>query len=200
VKFQASRTKERLTSGVGNEAPASAGAQTTALLIALLVVGAAASLWAFVRLQGAREAATAASRDLVECRADLADLAKWQGGRTTIAPLDAKDPELNRRLSAAAVAAGISGELASIEPGQPARVKDTDYTETPVFLRFGAVTLRELAGFLSDLSAGDAAVRTKTIELSVPAPDAAGHRPGELWTSDVALGYLTYAPRGREAR
>jgi len=180
-----------------------AGAQTTALLVALLVVAAVLAIYAFVRLQSAREAALAAAGDLTACQADLADLSRWRGVRTTGAPVSAQDPELNRRLGAAAVAAGISGELASIEPGQPARVKDTDYTETPVFLRFGAVTLRELAGFLRELSAGDAAVKAKTIELSVPAPDAAaaaGNRPGELWTSDVALGYLTYAPRGREAR
>ena len=75
----------------------------------------------------------------------------WRAGRTTAAPVNSADPELNRRLSAAAVAAGISGELASIEPGQPTRVRQTDYTETPVYLRLSAVTLRQLLTFLTDL-------------------------------------------------
>lgn len=189
------------TNGAAREDARSGGARLTALLAALLLVSMVAAGWSFARLQSARDGAVAAGRDLVECRADLADLAKWRAVRSTAAPLSAQDPELNRRLSAAAVAAGVSGELASIEPGQPARVKDSDYTDTPVFLRFGAVTLKELAGFLTDLSAGDAAVRARSIELSVPAADVTtGGRAGERWTCDVALGYLTYAPRGREAR
>src|SRR5262252_1156867 len=113
--------------------------QTTTLLALLLVCGIVLAAFWVVRLSRAREAAGDAQRDLMACRAELADLEKWRTGRTTGAPLTGQDPELNSRLSAAAVAAGISGELASIEPGSPNRVKDADYTETKVFVRFGGV-------------------------------------------------------------
>jgi hypothetical protein len=98
------------------------------------------------------------------------------------------------------VTAGISGELASIEPGTPNRVKDADYTETKVFVRFGGVSLQELSTFLRELSAADSAVRTTSIELSTPESTGAAKRPGEMWTCDLTLAYLTFAPRGREGR
>ena len=177
------------------------GEQTTTLLALLLVCGVLLAIFGGLRLARAREAAFDARRNLEVSRAELADLEKWRAGRTTGAPLTGKDPELNSRLSAAAVAAGISGELASIEPGTPARVKDADYTETKVFVRFGGVTLAELSTFLRELSAADSAVRTTSIELSTPeVPATVAKRPGEMWTCDLTLAYLTFAPRGREAR
>ena len=178
-----------------------AAEQTTVLLALLLVCGVLLAGFCAVRLSRAREAAGDAQRDLMVSRAELADLEKWRAGRTTGAPLTGKDLELNSRLSAAAVAAGISGELASIEPGTPARVKDADYTETKVFVRFGGVTLQELSTFLKELSVADSAVRTTSIELSTPeVPASVAKRPGEMWTCDLTLAYLTFAPRGREGR
>jgi hypothetical protein len=173
--------------------------QVTTLLVLLLLCSLVLAVVSLFRLTGAREDADQSERDLAVCRADLSDLARWRSVRTTGAPVNSADPELNRRLSAAAVAAGIPGELASIEPGQPNRVRETDYTETPVYLRLNAVTLRQLLTFLTDLSASDAAVRPKSIELATPAALPANPQsPGELWTTDVTLAYLTYAPRGRE--
>ena len=176
--------------------------QLTTLLALLLLAAAVLAVFSLLRMESAREDANASERDLAVCQEDLADLAKWRAVRTTGAPTNSTDPELNRRLSAAAVAAGIPGELASIEPGQPNRVRETDYTETPVYLRLNAVTLRQLLTFLNELSASDAAVRAKTIELAPPAVvgPANPQTPGEFWTTDVALAYLTYAPRGRESR
>jgi len=175
--------------------------QITNLLVLLVLCGAGLAVFALLRLGSARDEADRSQRDLAVCRADLADVAHWRAGRTTAAPVNSADPELNRRLSAAAVAAGISGELASIEPGQPARVRQTDYTETPVYLRLNAVTLRQLLTFLTDLSAHDAAMRPKAIELAPPAAPPANQPPApELWTTDVTLAYLTYAPRGRESK
>jgi hypothetical protein len=174
-------------------------AQRVTLLLSLMLLATAILVgYAALRLGQTQDAAISALRDLRVCQANLADLAIWRAGRTTGAPLNAQDPELNRRLSAAALAAGISTELASIEPGSPVRVKDADYTQTPVFVRFGAVSLRELAIFLKDLSAADAAVKPKSIELQPP--ESPAQRPGEMWTCDLALAYLTYAPRGREGR
>jgi hypothetical protein len=180
------------------------------MLLALLAIcGAILAGFALLRMQNAQEEALRSEQDLAVCRADLIDLARWRSGRTTAAPLSAADPELNRRLSAAALAAGIAGELASIEPGQPNRVRETDYTQTPVYVRLGAVTLRQLMTFLRELSARDAAVRTKGIELSPPTAPASASSTAlvsgaasldELWTTDLTLSYLTYAPRGRETR
>jgi hypothetical protein len=174
--------------------------QVTTLLVLVLLCAAVFLIFAMLRLAGARDDAAGSTGDLVICRADLADLARWRARRTTAAPLSAADPELNRRLSAASVAAGIPGELASIEPGQPNRVHDSDYTETPVYVRLEAVTLRQLVNFLSALTASDAAVRPKSIELATPAAPPANASVGELWTTDLTLAYLTYAPRGRESR
>jgi hypothetical protein len=178
--------------------PRTSGERITILLGVILIAATVGAGYGIVGLLNSREAASAAQSDLKACQADLADLAMWRAGRTTGAPTTAQDPELNRRLSAAALAAGIPNELASIEPATPVRVNNTDYTRTRVFVRLNAVTLRELSAFLKDLAASDAAVKTESIELQ--APEQPAQRPGELWTSDLTLGYLTYASRGREAR
>jgi hypothetical protein len=179
---------------------AKSGAQLTTLLALLLVAAGVLAAFAFMRLQSLHDSASAAQNDLSVCQQDLAELARWQSSRTTGAPVNSNDPALNRRLSAAAVSAGISGELASIEPGQPNRVRDTDYTETPVYVRLNAVTLRQVVTFLMDLSAHDAAVRAKTIELSAPQAQPPSQAAGERWTTDIGLAYQTYAPRGQENR
>lgn len=176
-------------------------AQVSALLALLLLCAGILAVFALMRLTSAQENAAQSASDLAVCRADMADLVKWQAHRTTAAPLSAADPELNRRLSAASVAAGISGALASIEPGQPGRVRDTDYTETPVYVRLDAVTLRQLLVFLSSLTVSDTAVRPKSIELATPATPAGNTAgSGELWTTDLTLAYLTYAPRRQDNR
>jgi hypothetical protein len=181
--------------------PDASRVQATTLLALLVICGGILAGFALLRMENAQADALRTEHDLAVCRADLSDLARWRAGRTTGAPLSSSDPELNRRLSAAAVAAGIPGELASIEPGQPGRVRETDYTQTPVYLRLNAVTLRQLITFLRELTARDAAVRTRGIELAPPAaPPSGGAAQDELWTTDVTLSYLTYAPRGRENR
>ena len=175
--------------------------QVTALLALLLLCAGVIAVFALMRLSSAQQDAAQSVSDLAVCRADMADLARWHAHRTTAPPLSAADPELNRRLSAASVVAGISGELASIEPGQPNRLRDTDYTETPVYVRLDAVTLRHLLSFLSSLTASDAAVRPKSIELATPATATANAADSaELWTTDLTLAYLTYAPRRQDNR
>lgn len=177
---------------------AKTASQSTTLLTLLLLATGATVAVAFLRLESLHDSAGAAQRDLQVCRSELAELAQWQSTRTTGAPLNSSDPALNRRLTAAAVAAGISGELASIEPGQPIRLRDTDYSETPVYLRLNAVTLRQVANFLTDLSSHDAAVRAKTIELAIPSAPPQPPSTVERWTTDIALAYQTYSPRGRD--
>lgn len=170
----------------------------TMLLSLLLLLAGASAILTFMRLENAHEGASAAQRDLAVCRIDLAELAQWQSTRTTGAPVNSSDPALNRRLTSAALTAGISGELASIEPGQPLRLRETDYTETPVYLRLNAVTLRQVGNFLTDLSSHDAAVRAKTIELTPPQAPPQTPSASERWTTDIGLAYQTYSPRGRE--
>ena len=171
----------------------------THLLIALLVATALASGAAWSWQEKRRQAAEGSFRDLAVCQADIADLARWNAGPTSDAPLTADNPELNRRLHEAAIQAGMPEELASIDPGQPRQIRDTEYSETLVFLRLSSVTLRQLVTFLHWLSAHDPGVRTKSIELgstgSAPTEPA-----NETWTADVSLAYLSYSPRPRPSR
>lgn len=182
----------------------SSAARRTALLSLLAIAGVATACVAYSRLENQRQNAVAAQHEMTACLADLKDLSIWQtGGAQPAAPADANDPELNRRLHTAASVAQIPDQLVSIDPGQPRRVRDTDYTETFVGLRLNRVTMRQLVSFLHYLSAHDASVRARSIELAPPgaaesagAPlQAASKGPAEYWTADVMLAYLSYAPR-----
>jgi hypothetical protein len=170
----------------------------TKLLTALLVAAILAAIFGYSWEGKRHDAAAASVEDLTTCRARIADLAKWNVGPGNDAPLTEDNAELNRRLHTAAADAGVPDALASIDPGQPHPLKDTEYNETLVFLRLNGVTLRQLVEFLHGLSAHDASIRTKSIELGVPSgqsPDA----PGDTWTADVSLAFLTYAtgPRAK---
>jgi hypothetical protein len=177
--------------------------QRTKLLALVALAAAVLAAFAYGWQDNRRVAAEGAQRDLAITAQDLADLARWNAGAGTDATLTADDPELNRRLRTAAVAAGVPDQLSSIDPGQPRQIPQSDYSETLVFLRLNSVTLRQLVTFLHGLSAADSSVRTKSLELAPPAagvqPVAGGETgaPDDQWTADVTLAYLTYSPRSR---
>jgi hypothetical protein len=110
---------------------------------------------------------------------------------------------LNLRLHAAAAAAEIP-DPASIEPGTPTRVPDSDYEDLPVFVRLDALTLKQLVTFLHDLARNDASCRAKMIELSAPegssaaVPATQNSNSPETWSADVTLAYRIYSPRVRQ--
>lgn len=167
----------------------------TKLLTALVIAAGLAAIFGCSWEDKRHDTAAASVQDLVICQQKIADLVKWDVGPSSDAPLTAENPELNRRLHSAATEAGVPDALASIDPGQAHQLKDTDFSETLVFVRLNAVTLRQLVTFLHELSFHDASVRTKSVELGMPpgqAPDA-----GDAWTADVTLAFLTYAPRAR---
>jgi hypothetical protein len=167
----------------------------TKLLIALVIAAGLAASFGYSWEGKRHDAAAASLQDLVVCQQKIADLVKWDVGPSSDAPLTADNPELIRRLRTAATEAGVPDALASIDPGQPHQLKDTDYSETLVFVRLNGVTVRQLVTFLHELSARDASVRAKSVELGMPpgqAPDA-----GDTWTGDVTLAFLSYAPRAR---
>lgn len=176
--------------------------RSTQLLLLLLVLSMACAGVGMSRLSSARDAALARTGELQSVRADLADLARSHAGPMSSAPANSEDPELNRRLRAAAAAAGIAEQLSSIEPGQPTRDRNADYLETPVFVRLNAATLRETVMMLSRLTASDRAMQIKAIELAPPPPaqdssatNAPTTAPAERWTADLTVSYLIYSPR-----
>jgi hypothetical protein len=170
--------------------------QATRLLILLAIAGVITSLFAWSRLNDSRAHALAAAGDLAVCRQDLADLDNWHTEPSSGAGIISADPELNHLIQGAAVIAQMSDQLASIEPGPPARIRDTDNFQTPIYLRLNSVTLRQLVTFLHQLSSSDSAVRTAAIELSPPeSASSAPTQNAEPWMADVTLAYLTYAPK-----
>ena len=173
----------------------SAAERTTFLLAAGIIAGFCLLMFAGWRFSNKADQAQRSQEDSQICQRDFAELESLRAKRTLNAPLASSDSELNRRLNASAISAGIAKDLASIEPATPIRVRGTDYTQTAVYLQLNTVSLKQLVTFLDSLSAADAAVQAKTIELTPgPSADAA-----ERWSSAIALEYMTYAPRGRES-
>jgi hypothetical protein len=174
--------------------------QRTQLLIVLLLIAGVAAVLGYAQLERSRDAAVRSAADLADCRQQLADLARWRG-QSNAASATPDDPELNRSLRSAATIAGVADQLISIEPGQPTPVRDSDFSETPVYVRLRALSLRQLVTFLHQLSTSNSSVRAKSIELSPPldAPATPTMTAGddEQWTGDVTLAYLIYTPRPR---
>jgi hypothetical protein len=166
--------------------------RATFILLLLLVASALAAALAFAQMQHIRAVAEKQQSDLQQSLRLLADLESNKSPARLIATrLDGSD--LNRRIRDAATAAGISQNLSGIEPNRPVRVRDSDYNELMVFLRFENVGIRQLSTFMHRLSTIDPACRIKSIELDFP-PDPADTTN---WTSDLTLAYLTYSPRDK---
>jgi len=164
--------------------------RTSFIIILLLLASAIAAAIALAQMQQHRIAAQRQQGDLQQSLRLLADLDNNKSPVRLIATrLDGSD--MNRRIREAATAADISQNLSGIEPNRPVRVRETDYNELMVFLRFESVSIRQLATFMHRLSSVDPACRIKSIELDSPADPA----DTTHWTSDLTLAYLTYAPR-----
>jgi hypothetical protein len=166
--------------------------RATFILLLLVIASVIAAGVAFAQMQHNRAAAGKQRDDLHHSLTLLADLKGNQSPARLIATrLDGSD--MNRRIRDAATAAGISQNLSGIEPNRPVRVRESDYNELMVFLRFESVSVRQLATFMNRLGAVDPACRIKSIELESPAdPADVTH-----WTSDLTLAYLTYSPRDK---
>jgi hypothetical protein len=170
--------------------------QRTQLLALLLIPSAIAAASGWSSLNTNRANALDRQKDLAICNTELATInvkAATSAGQNT-ATTD--DLAINRRLRGAAIAAHLSDQLSSVDPGAAVRLPDSDYLQTPIYLRLNAVTLRELVSFLYELSSTDNALRTSDIELSPPlASPPAGAEAGDRWTADITLSYLAYAQR-----
>ena len=166
--------------------------RTTFILLLLVLIAAIAAAIALAQMQHNRSVAERQQRDLHQSLKLLSELdSNKSPARLVSTRLDGVD--LNRRIRDAATAAGISQNLSGIEPNRPVRLRESDYNELMVFLRFENVSIRQLLTFMHRLSAVDPACRIKSIELESP-PDAADTTH---WTSDLTLAYLTYAPRDK---
>ncbi len=166
--------------------------RTTFILLLIVLASAISAALAFVHLEHNRALAERQQNDLHQSLRLISDLESNKSPARLIATrLDGSD--MNRRIRDAANSAAISDHLSSVEPNRPVRVRDSDYNELMVFLRFENVTIRQLSTFMHRLSSLDPACRIKSIELESP-PD-----PSETtnWASDLTLAYLTYSPRDK---
>jgi hypothetical protein len=159
----------------------------------VIAAGVAAGV-GFARMQGQMAAAAEESAKLREAVRLLAEIRQAGNGAGRVA-VRLEGSDLNRRIREAAILAGISERLASVEPSRPARMGESDYNELMVFVRFDNVELKQLGSFMHRLCAIDPSCRIKTIELETPVEGAADQR----WTSDVTLAYLSYAPKENSA-
>jgi hypothetical protein len=160
----------------------------TSLLIALLLSAGIVAAIACAKLSWAKARAEFSARDLAICTRYLAEIRAAQGASPANANTNRASGGVSTLIRNAASATATTGQLAGIEPGQPARIAGTDYEETPVFLRLSPMPMKQLVTFLHETSARDPRARCRTIELS-----AAEGR--DDWSADVTLGYLTYVPQ-----
>jgi hypothetical protein len=167
----------------------------TQLLIILLLASAVVAVMAWSGLATRRGDAAASQEDLSACILELESINPKAAGAAD-ASAAADDLAINRRLRGAAIAAHLSDQLASIEPGAPVQLRDSDTTQTPIYVRLNAVSLPQLVSFLRVLSSTDNGLRTSDIELSPGLATSPNRNDGgESWTADVTLSYLTVAQR-----
>lgn len=172
----------------------------TLLLSALLLATALSAAVAYARMAKFKDDARAARADAETVGQMLDDIRRWRTSPGRAAAVSVETPQLNARLREAATAAGLP-DVPGSEPGTPARLAASDYSEMPVYLDLGTVTMRQLTTFLTALARVEPSSRVKSIELTdpkqsgVPVPAATGQPAEEVWQTGVTVGYLTYTPQ-----
>ena len=166
----------------------------TQCLILLLIVSmfGAASAWSYMGAN--RERALKSQKDKVTCAAEMAVMNV--AGSTSADSAAGDSTAINRRLRSAATSARLADQLVSIDPGSAVRVHDSDYVQTPIYLRLNAVSLQQLVGFLYALSIADNTLTTSDIELSLPLAIPVNRTDAvDLWTADITLSCVSYQQR-----
>ena len=167
----------------------------TFLLALLLVTAFLFGGFCHRRMMRLQEEAQTAHDNLISARANLAEIHRWKSSPGRAAAVAMEAPQLSAKLRQAALAAGL-GDAPGSEPGTPAQLAGTDYSELPVFLRFEPLTIKQLTAFLITLSSIDPSARSTVIELTPPEPGISHAAPGEeLWSAGVEVDYLTYSPQ-----
>src|SRR5882724_8108336 len=169
----------------------------TFLLALLLVTAFLYGGFCHRRMISTKEEARIARDNLFRAQAALAEIHRWKASPGRAAALPMETPQLSAKLREAAMAAGLADAPGS-EPGSPAQLAGTDYSELPVFLRFEPLTMKQLTAFLVTLSRIDPSARATVIELAPPDPSLSRSTvavPGEeVWSAGVEVDYLTYSP------
>lgn len=178
-------------------------------LLIVMLLGAAA--WSHGRYVQAKNAAQAATADLLESQA----LAQRVEKLTERAPVAlAGELQISALAGAIEQAAStaqlpIAGVL-RINPQAPRRVGDTPYLQKPTDVSLRSVTLQQLIGFLHALSADRSNLWPTELSLSAPravaaSPSARGPGAGpaeqsDRWDADLTLSYLIYSPPAARTR
>lgn len=165
----------------------------TLLLCLLLLTSTLIAALSCLNLNTQKEAADRAHANLVIASRDLDEIHRWKSSPARVSAVSMDTALLTANLRKAANAAGLA-DAPGIEPYNPARIGNSDYTQTLVSFRFEPLSLRQLTHFLVELARIDPSARAKTIELSPPeTPDA----QNDHWIADVAIAYLQYSPQKR---
>lgn len=170
-----------------------ASPKRTILLVLLLISAAASTVAAWSRLDSYRSRAAVRREDLSDCRMKFATI---DSKSTMTGGTAADEVSIDRRLARAATSVSLDQQLASTDFGNAVRISDSNFTQTPVYVRLNAVSMKQMVGFLLELSAKDNAVRTTDIDLTPPLVAAPGRDNGtDLWTADVTLDYVLFSPK-----
>lgn len=159
-----------------------------ATMCALLVM---VAVYGFLRMAALRDQAKAAAEDLGECRR-MAERIRALSRRPQVAAEQERlSAETSRLIEEAAKSAGIpSGAILRITPGTPQRVADSAYKESPTRVLLKDVTLEQLVKLLHAVASDPDGLYPKSLRIAAPRKDDTG----ALWTAEIEVTYLIYAP------
>ncbi|NQU23851.1 MAG: hypothetical protein HQ567_21425 [Candidatus Nealsonbacteria bacterium] len=172
------------------------GSRSRRLFVVMFVGLTALAVWSYFRLVSGHRVAQVAAENLDRCRR-LADQIDGLCETPMQAWLESQAPQekLTLHVQQAAQTAQIDeSSLIRIDPQPGHRVGETDYLSEPTLLQMRSVSLRQLVGFLKEVTAGQAALQVESICLSAPRSVASSEK-AETWTAEVTLTQLVFSPK-----
>ena len=152
------------------------------------------TVWSYGHMASQKAAARRIQADLAQLRRKADRIKQLRETPIQATEYEQRTSETTGLIEKAARVAKIHPEgLSRITPEPLRRIGDTVYKEKPTEIQLRKVTLKQFTTLTHALLGVDAGLRAKSIRLSAPRLE----KSDNLWTAELVVTYLIYAPRDR---
>lgn len=168
-----------------------AGSRRDAAWLLVLLGACVAAFVGYGFLASSRGSADRVARDLHDCRVIAGRIDQMRHLPSAAGSSELQEGEIVRLIEQASRTANMTrDQIARIWPEDARRLGQSPYKEKPTRIHLRRVTLRQTVTFLHALCDGQSGLRVSGLRLV--APREAETR--ELWSVEVTLSYLIFAP------
>ena len=156
------------------------------------------ALLSYFDAQSARDRLDAAQVDVTETSTKLREIARLKQAPQVAALNVESSGDISKRVAAARTAAGLPNSIVMSEkPGEPTRIRRTNFRIRSTVIELQPVTVPQLIEFCDALHDGETGSLVRDITLSSPRNDTSGGGQ-EKWSVQLTLTQTIFSPKSKK--